>query len=106
MNRLLWLFLDLLALPGGIVRVLLGLVGLTRQGQHFNAWWHLRFTCPYCPQSRRALRDPLGQGVCRWEVKWRAGDYTIPPHFGFKNLLTQYRGKTDLSAYRHLVRDI
>jgi len=102
---LIWFFLDLLALPGGLVRVLLLLLGFSRQGQRFNAHWHLKHTCPYCPAARRALRDPKGVGVCRWEVAWRAGNYGIPPHFGLKNLVTQYSGKTDLRAYKHLVSD-
>jgi hypothetical protein len=97
-----WLFLDLLSLPGTIGRWVFTAFLCPRRGLEFNARWHLNHTCPYCPQERRNLRDPLCEGVCAWELAWKAKNYDIPPHFGLFNLVTQYLGRVDLSKFSHM----
>ena len=98
-----WLLLDLLALPGALARLLCAAVGDPRLGLELNARWHLATTCPRCPAARRALRDARGGSCCAWLWHWTRGNYRIPPHFGWRNLLTQYAGRADLSAYTALL---
>ena len=39
--------------------------------------YHLKYTCPKCPQERRAKRDIFGEGECFWYKNWKAGTYYI-----------------------------
>jgi len=102
LHRLPWLWLDLVALPGALVRLLCDLVGDSRLGLELNARWHLWVVCPFCPAARRRLRDPSGGTRCMWAWWWSRGRWEIPPHFGFRNLLTQYLGRTELDEHAWL----
>jgi len=108
MNRIVkrilhWLWLDLLSLPGAMIRLLCLLGGDPRLGLELNARWHLWANCPRCHGPRRQLRDARGGECCAWRWHWLRGHHTIPPHFGWRNLLTQYAGHTDLSPYERLL---
>jgi hypothetical protein len=93
-----WIALDLLSAPLGVLRV----VGGRSWGNRVNALGHIHFLCHLCPKERQALRDPLGRGICVWNRRWNEGRYDIPPNFGVRNWLSQYRGVTDLRAYKDL----
>ncbi|MBW2467039.1 MAG: hypothetical protein JRF02_07040 [Deltaproteobacteria bacterium] len=41
------------------------------------ARYHLKFTCPKCPQERRRQRDIYNEGECFWHTNWMAGKYNI-----------------------------
>ena len=99
-----WLVLDLLSLPGTVLRVTGRLFGArgTGWGLKTNALEHLYLVCRLCPAERQALRDPRGTGICAWRWRWTHGEFDIPPHFGHANWRSQYRGHTDLAAYRDL----
>lgn len=96
-----WVLLDLISIPGALMRVL-GTLGGARWGDQANALEHTHLVCRLCPPARRALRDPHGSGICAWNTRWNQGDFTIPPHFGGVNWLRQYTGRTELDGYDHL----
>lgn len=100
-SRLDWLVLDLISVPGTLLRGAGGLFGVPgrRWGAKMNAIEHTHLVCRLCPAARSALRDPGGGGVCAWNATWNLGRFDIPPHFGVRNALTQYLGRTDLAGY-------
>ena len=103
-SKLDWVLLDVLSVPGSLLRVLgmpFGAAG-RRWGLRANALEHTFLVCRLCPARRRALRDPTGKGMCVWNHRWDNGEFDITPNFGGRNWLTQYAGRTDLADYREL----
>lgn len=41
------------------------------------ARYHLKFTCPKCPEEKRLQRDIYNEGDCFWCMSWKAGKYNI-----------------------------
>jgi ribosomal protein L37AE/L43A len=41
------------------------------------ARYHLKNTCPKCPQERRVKRDIYNEGECYWYRNWKEGTYNI-----------------------------
>jgi hypothetical protein len=41
------------------------------------ARYHLKYTCPKCPEARREKRDILKEGECFWYRNWKSGRYNI-----------------------------
>jgi hypothetical protein len=41
------------------------------------ARYHLKYTCPQCPPSRRAKRDIFNEGECFWYKNWQRNRYNI-----------------------------
>lgn len=87
-NKLLCLYLDLLALPG---------IFMTKKT---NASLHLKYICPRCPDWRKKMRE-MDKG-CFWLNSWKEGNYKIPKSFGFKNKIHQYLfSKSNLSKFKN-----
>ena len=103
-TKLDWVALDLLSIPGSLLRVMGRLFGDAgrRWGLKMNAVEHTHLVCRMCPAARRALRDPSGGGVCVWNTTWNRGRFDIPPHFGPRNARLQYLGRTELADYQSL----
>jgi len=69
-----------------------------------NAWYHLRFICPRCPEDRRKTRDVTNIGECWWYTQWKNAVYDIPKNFGMKNLVREYREKElDLKPFKKFI---
>jgi glutamine cyclotransferase len=103
-TRLDWLLLDLLSIPGSVLRRAARRIGAGPDGWALkvNAYAHIFLVCRLCPASRQALRDPDHAGRCVWNHRWNHGEFRIEPDFGARNWMMQYRGRTDLSEYEHL----
>ena len=41
------------------------------------AKYHLKYSCPGCPEERREKRDIFKEGECFWYKNWTAGKYDI-----------------------------
>ncbi len=103
-TKLDWVALDLVSIPGALLRLLglpFGDAG-RRWGSKMNAIEHTHLVCRMCPAARRGLRDPTGGGVCVWNTTWNRGQFDIPPHFGARNAARQYLGRTNLADYAAL----
>jgi hypothetical protein len=103
-TRASWVALDLLSLPGKILLLAGSAFGKRGRawGMKANALEHTEFVCRLCPASRQALRDPHGKGACAWNRSWNEGRFGIPPDFGVRNYVGQFRGRTNLVAFASL----
>ncbi len=100
-----WVLLDLLSIPGALLRAGGSLFGERGRvwGVRANALEHSYLVCRFCPEERRALRDPTEAGTtCMWAARWARGEFEIEPHFGARNWMKQYVTDTDLTDYAHL----
>ena len=105
-TRLDWFLLDLLSIPGSILRALGRPFGRRGKvwGLRANALEHTYLVCRMCPSSRQALRDPTSKGICVWNQNWNEGNFGITANFGARNWATQYSGHTDLRDYQYLIQ--
>ncbi len=105
-SRVDWILLELLSFPGLVLRQLARPFGARGRswGLAANAMAHTHLVCRLCPSARRRLRDPSGGPACAWNRQWNHGHFGVVPDFGFRNWISQVRGRTDLSDYQHLVQ--
>lgn len=87
--RFVFLFLDILSIPGIFMN------------PKNNAKYHIKIICSICPKCRKKYRDVECKKECWWERNWKDGNYKIPRHFGTINWVKAYLGiNTNLKKFK------